>query len=144
MSNVFKLTSYTFILDNISHIFKLDNSVFVGQKNSMVIVEIPHHSSVEATMTVKEITKALEKFYGPYTVCLIKMADRICNVQDFMMQRNDYARKYFEKAAKLPDYLKMAAIRENLTNDDLWINAVYEWNNLEDMLWSDDGWICRP
>jgi (p)ppGpp synthase/HD superfamily hydrolase len=64
---------------------------------------------------------------------ILKLADRICNVRDFVRSgKSDYAVKYFHKADKIYERLKLEKSRCIVISLNKWIMAIEnEWNVLK-------------
>ena len=72
----------------------------IGEEAAKVVQELTYEGDKDAK---KEYMKTFRS--SSIEALIIKVADRINNVQDFMMTKTDYAQKYFDKAKDLFDSL---------------------------------------
>lgn len=102
-----------------------------GKKVMELVMEL---TFIPGLMTKQEYIDSFSA--KSYNACLIKLADRICNVTDFHMAGDDYSVKYYQKAILLPEYLTIAAYRDDVDTDNniTYSVANYDWEELWDKI----------
>lgn len=76
---------------------------------------------------------------------VIKLADRICNVRDFMVDNMGYARKYMVKANPLDEALVLRQPEIiNAFGLEVYDRILWDWSRLRNYLLNREETVCAP